>query len=243
MTLQSLTLGLLECDHARPEFLSIAGDYRDMFPALFHQIDPSIRFRFYDVVNGEFPRDPRECDAYLSTGSSFSVYDDEPWIHQLISFVQTLDQQEIPYIGVCFGHQMIGQALGGKVGKAPVGWCVGVHTFRVQEQREWMNPAREQFSLLMMCQDQVLELPPDTQVLASSDNCPNAMIQKGRHILGIQAHPEFPAAYDRALMELRIERIGAEKVRKGIESLNTPTDHLAFARWIVNFLSNLQESR
>src|SRR5690606_39543798 len=71
-----------------------------------------------DLVNGSFPEKASDCDAYLSTGSSFSVYENVPWIHQLADFVRTLADQRIPYIGICFGHQMIGHALGGKVGKA-----------------------------------------------------------------------------------------------------------------------------
>lgn len=239
---KTYTIGLLECDHVRPEFLSIAGDYRDMFPNLFHDVAPHFQFRFYDVVNGSFPEKASDCDAYLSTGSSFSVYENVPWIHQLADFVRTLADQRIPYIGICFGHQMIGHALGGKVGKAPVGWCVGVHTFNLKKEKKWMDPVQDTFNLLMMCQDQILELPPNTDVLASTDDCPHAMILWKEHILGIQAHPEFPAAYDQALIELRRERISDEKVERGIDSLRSNIDDQLVAQWIVNFLSNLQES-
>src|SRR5690606_38049494 len=90
---KTYTIGLLECDHVRPEFLSIAGDYRDMFPNLFHDVAPHYQFRFYDVVNGSFPEKASDCDAYLSTGSSFSVYENVPWIHQLADFVRTLADQ------------------------------------------------------------------------------------------------------------------------------------------------------
>lgn len=239
--MKKLTIGLLECDHVRPDLQHINGDYREMFPRLFAKEAPHLAFRFYDVINGIFPGDAGECDGYLCTGSSFSVYDDLPWIHRLAGFVRDLHTAGIPYTGVCFGHQMLGYALGGTVRKAPVGWCVGVHEFTITEKKEWMVPYRETLNLLMMCQDQVIRLPANTVTLASAADCPNAIVLAGHSMLGIQAHPEFSAAYNRALMELRIERIGIEKVESGIESLRKDTHEIPVARWIVNFFSNLQQ--
>ncbi len=239
--MKKLTLGLLECDHVRPELRYINGDYRDMFPALFNRVSPDVEFRFYDVVNGVFPASVDECDGYISTGSAFSVYDDVKWVHDLADFVRKLYETQTPYVGICFGHQMLGYALGGKVHKSAGGWCVGVHELTVLSRESWMEPYLDKLNLLMMCQDQVMELPENAARLASAADCPNAMIMVGQTMLGVQAHPEFPHSYDRALMELRKERIGEEKVARGIESLNRPTDEVAAAGWIVNFFSNLQK--
>ena len=237
----AITIGLLECDHVRPELRHIGGDYREMFPALFNKVSPRILFRFYDIINGAFPGNAAECDGYLCTGSSFSVYDDTDWIHGLADFVRLIHLQDIPYAGVCFGHQMLGYALGGKVRKAAAGWCVGVHELTMLSRESWMEPYQDKLGLLMMCQDQVIDLPESAVRLASAADCPNAMMMIGRSMLGIQAHPEFPPSYDRALMELRKERIGEEKVARGIESLGRQTDEVTAARWIVNFFSNLQK--
>ncbi len=239
--MKKLTIGLLECDHVRPELRYINGDYRDMFPALFNRVSPDVEFRFYDVVNGVFPASVDECDGYISTGSAFSVYDDVKWVHDLADFVRKLYETQTPYVGICFGHQMLGYALGGQVHKSAAGWCVGVHEFTMLAERNWMQPYQDKLNLLMMCQDQVISLPENAVRLASAVDCPNAMIMVGQAMLGIQAHPEFSASYDRALMELREERIGEEKVAKGIASLRLQTDEVPAANWIVNFFSNLQK--
>jgi GMP synthase-like glutamine amidotransferase len=234
-----MTIGLLECDHVMEKFRSVAGDYSDMFSALFagHEIVP------FDVVNGRLPGHADDCDAYLTTGSKFSVYDDVPWIRDLQAFVRDLYAREKVYVGVCFGHQMLGQALGGRVEKAPVGWCVGRHTFSILKREPWMEPFQEKYSLHMMCQDQIVELPPDSTVLAATADCPVGMIRVGERMLGLQAHPEFPMAYEKALMEDRVERIGAEKVRAGLASLGPGLDAVLVAGWITRFIKTNRKDR
>lgn len=231
-----MKIGLLECDHIREELRHIAGDYRQMFPALFLQVAPNWKFTFYDVCNGHFPEFVDECDVYICSGSKNSVYDDEQWINDLKDFVRTIYNSDKIFVGVCFGHQMLGEALGGKVQKSEAGWCIGVHSFELIKTEEWMYPAQSTFNLLMMCQDQVLQLPPDSTLLARTADCPNGMFRVGNKMLGIQAHPEFSKEYDQALMELRIERIGEEKVRSGIKSLELPTHELIIAEWIRKFV-------
>ena len=239
----TIKIGLLECDHVRDEFRHIAGDYRNMFPSLFSPLAPEWEFVFYDVCNGHFPTSVDDCDAYLSTGSKCSVYDDEPWIHTLKAFVAELYVHQKIYVGVCFGHQLLAESLGGKVQKSSVGWCVGVHQFTVIESAEgsypqWMQPFQQNVHLLMMCQDQVQVLPPDAHVLATAADCPVAMFQVGSRMLGVQAHPEFTVPYEEALMRSRVERIGEAKTQEGLESLSRPLDSVLVARWIVEFVAS-----
>lgn len=230
-----MKIGLLECDHVREELLSIAGDYRQMFPSLFKSVAPHWDFEFFDVCNGHFPVSVDACDVYICTGSKSSVYDSDPWIADLKAFVRDVQKAGKKYIGVCFGHQILGEALGGHVQKSDIGWCVGVHPFELLTLQNWMKPPLSSFGLLMMCQDQVFRLPENSVLLAQTPDCPYAMFQVGDTMLGIQAHPEFPKNYDKALMELREERIGQRKVEMGIMSLELPTDEQSIAQWIVNF--------
>jgi len=235
--MSAIKVGLLECDHVRDELRPLAGDYRDMFPALFSKVTEEWEFQFYDVCNGQFPESVEECDVYICTGSKSSVYDQEEWIRQLKAFVVAIYQSQKTFIGICFGHQMLGEALGGKVEKSSVGWCIGVHRFQLTARESWMKPPADAFNLLMMCQDQVVQLPPSATLLAETPDCPHAMFRVGERMLGVQAHPEFPKAYDKALMELRVERIGEKKVELGIASLELSTQEIMFAHWIKNFSS------
>ena len=227
-----MKIGLLECDHVAGPFRDIAGDYRDMFSALL----PGLEFEYFDVCNGHFPKFVDACDAYLCTGSRLSVYDQEAWILDLQAFVRKIRDSRQKFIGVCFGHQMLAEALGGKVEKAASGWNVGVHSFQISRQEDWMVPFQSPLHLLMMCQDQVVQLPDNSTVLASTAYCPVAMFRVGGNMLGVQAHPEFPIAYERALLELRREKIGAEKVDVALESLRMPVHGAVVAQWIVRFL-------
>lgn len=226
--------GLLICDHVNPEYQSKFGDYPEMFANFL----PDLDWTLYDVCNGELPENLEECDLYMATGSRHSVYDDLDWIIQLKKIIQIIYQENKCFVGFCFGHQLIGEALGGKVEKSPNGWCVGVHKFEVVNQKSWMDPWQEQFNLALMCQDQIVELPEGCIKLAGNDMCPNGLIQLGNKFLGIQAHPEFTIEYDKILIEARKNRIGDEGVKEGIESLKMPLDQSLMREWVMQFIGS-----
>lgn len=225
--------GLLICDHVMSEYQKEFGDYSDMFMDLF----PEFEWKLYDCINGHFPDDIDVCVVYFATGSKHSVYEDIPWIGELKKLIKKLYLNEKYFVGFCFGHQLIGESMGGKVAKSPNGWCVGVHEFKVRKWKEWMKPQRKDFSLLMMCQDQILELPDNAEVLAGNDMCPNAMITIGETFLGIQSHPEFTKEYDKLLMETRMNRMGDQVANEGIKSLSKPIDTAVVRSWVLNFIA------
>lgn len=227
-----MKIGLLLCDHVRDEFLDIQGDYPEMFATLL----PAFEWEVFEVCRNQFPENAMQFDAYLVTGSRFSVYHDLDWIVRLKVFVNAIQKSNKKYVGICFGHQLLAEALGGKVEKAAQGWSVGVHTFNLLKHQAWMQPNPKQINLLMMCQDQVQVLPTNSQVLATTEDCPVGIFMVGKQMLGIQAHPEFSKAYDQALMEARVDRMGIETVQTGIQSLKMPIHQTVISQWITQFL-------
>jgi GMP synthase-like glutamine amidotransferase len=230
-----MNIGLLQCDHVNEQFRHIIGDYPDAFRAVFAQHAPDITLRVYDVCHGELPQSLDECDGYITTGSKYSVYDDVEWIHQLAEFVRQAHHQQKKLIGICFGHQMIAHALGGKVAKSERGWGIGIKAVELQQTKDWMQPEQQAYQLLLSHQDQVLELPAEAEILGSNDHCPVAMLMMGRHMLGIQAHPEFTPAYAEALMDTRLERIGYDTVQAAKSTLANPTDEGVLGQWMAAF--------
>jgi GMP synthase-like glutamine amidotransferase len=231
-----MQVGLLLCDHVRPEFAHIAGDYPDMFAALLE--GRGITLRIYDLPAGQFPQTLAECAGWISTGSRSSVYDDERWIEGFAHLVKGCQREGRPFVGICFGAQMIGHALGGQVERSSRGWGVGVKRVEVEAGESWMDPPAESFKVLNSHQDQIERLPPGARVLGSSRHCPVAMLAVGEHLLGIQGHPEFVPEYSRALMEYRRGwLIPDEVVEAGLASLEEPADTALLSSWIVSFLT------
>jgi GMP synthase-like glutamine amidotransferase len=231
-----MKLGIVKTDAVRPQWVPDFGEYPDMFMALLGRLDPDLEFVVYDVEQGEYPAAIDEVDAYLITGSKSSVYDDKPWIGVLMDFVRELDRRHKKIVGICFGHQLVAHALGGKTEKSPKGWGVGLHTHRFSEAPAWHDQGDMDFDILVTHQDQVMKTADGSRVLAGSEFCENAVCQVGDHILTFQGHPEFVPAYSREIMEFRRELIGEQAYTAGVASLASDPETQRVARWILNFL-------
>lgn len=238
-----MKIGLLECDHVRAQWRHLAGDYGEMFAALLGRHAPSLTLQTFDVCHGELPAALDACDAYLTTGSRASVYDELDWIRRLKDFVRQLHAAERPFVGVCFGHQILAEALGGRVGKAAQGWGAGVQGIEITQTEAWMTPPAPQCHLQFMHQDQIERLPAGGVVLGSAAHCSVAMFRVGRTMLGIQAHPEFTADYVGALLDDRVALIGAAKCAAAQAGLRQPTDEGIVTQWIAEFLKLSLKSR
>ncbi|MDP4788963.1 MAG: GMP synthase [Haliea sp.] len=231
-----MKLGILKADAVRPEWVPDFGEYPDMFIALLSRLDPALKFVVYDVQQGIYPHDVDEVDGYLITGSKSSVYDDDPWIARLMEFVRELHARQKKLIGVCFGHQLVAHALGGKAEKSPKGWGVGVHRHRFEKLPGWHDQGPAEVALLVSHQDQVTIPATGAQVLAGNAFCENAVCQLGEHILTFQGHAEFVPEYSREVMEFRRERIGEEAYAAGMASLSTESEADRVGRWMLAFL-------
>lgn len=233
-----MLLGILQCDSVLTELQGTFGDYPDMFRQLLATAEPAFEYRVYDLTKSNLPASVEECGQWLITGSKWSVYDDAAWIHHARNFVVSLHQARQPTVGICFGHQLIADALGGKVEKARQGWRVGVHTADILETPPWMKPAARRLALLFSHQDQVTSLPPEASILASHSLSPYDMLQIGDHMLTFQGHPEFSKAYSRTMMERRRKKLGEQTFKSGMASLTQRTHAEIAAQWIARFLDN-----
>ncbi|MBV1877825.1 MAG: hypothetical protein KUG79_09310 [Pseudomonadales bacterium] len=233
-----LKLGILQTDSVPVALKASFGDYPDMFQAMLSgAATDTVTTGVFNVVLGEFPDNIADYDGYLITGSRRSVYEHESWIEQLQEFVVALDKRKISLVGVCFGHQIIAQALGGDCRRAPVGWGVGVKEARILVNKSYMLPSLSSISILVFHQDQVMRLPDRAELIGSNDFCENSMFQIDSHILAIQGHPEFSKGYIEALLRSRREIIGEQVFVSGMASLERPTDKTAISQWIIRFLA------
>lgn len=233
-----MLIGILETDILIPDVKEKYGSYADMFQQLFHSVDNQIKFKIYQVINGEYPESIDTCDAYLITGSKYSAYDNEPWIIQLNDYIVSLNQQRKKLIGICLGHQLIAHALGGMVKKNDKGWCVGNTNSHIKKEKTWMQPMKKSFSLLVSHQDQVHKLPDQAELIASSKLCPYSSFQIADHILTFQGHPEYSEGYLKNLMNKRQDIIGEIKISEAMDSLKLPQDNLLVAQWIIAFIKS-----
>lgn len=230
-----MKIGLLETGEP-PESLQPAfGRYAAMFQDL---LGPGHAYAVYDVQAGVLPADPAECDAYVVTGSSAGVYDDLPWIAPLKAFLVATDQ---PLVGVCFGHQVMAEAFGGKVVKSDKGWGVGLHRYDVVEPQPWMDLERDLARVAVPAshQDQVIVIPPTARAVAGSAFTPAGVLVYGdRPAISMQFHPEFDPAYARALIEARRgSRFTDAQADAAIASLAESNDRVRVGAWIEAFLA------
>ncbi|MGR3637026.1 MAG: type 1 glutamine amidotransferase [Shimia sp.] len=187
-----MKIGILQTGHTPEELAEEFGEYSNLFQALFAGHD--FTFETFNVVDGVFPESIEDAQGWLVTGSKHGAYEDHAWIPPLEDFIRACVTENVPLVGVCFGHQIIAQALGGKVEKYEGGWAVGRQTY---------DFAGTEIALNAWHQDQVTELPPGAVTLASNDFCAHAAVLYGDRALTVQAHPEFDGLFLDGLINTR----------------------------------------
>lgn len=231
-----MKLGILQCDSVLTEYQATFGNYPAMFIRLFAEFAPEMTFEIYNIEIGEYPQEDNECDAYITTGSKASVYDDLPWLNECKAFIRRLYTKKIKLIGICFGHQLIAEAFDGKTEKSNKGWGIGVSVNSIVSHMDWMQPQLETLNIIVSHQDQVTKLPTGAKLLATSEFCPNYCFQLGETIVAIQGHPEFSKEYAETLMRHRKQKLGDEVFTIGLNSLSKKTHDKIFVQWLINFL-------
>ncbi|GGM16186.1 amidotransferase [Pseudomonas asuensis] len=226
---------ILETDILVPELAELYEGYGAMFIRLFAQVPEPVECTVFNVVEGDYPSDDMQFDAYLVTGSKADSFADDPWILRLKTYVQERYARGDKLLGICFGHQLLALALGGIAERAKTGWGLGVQRFEVAQGFSWQNPPLQEVTLIVSHQDQVTALPPTAQCLAYSRYCPNAAFVVGDQVLCFQGHPEFVADYANRLLIRRQSAFSAEQYETAVASLEQPHQGELIAQWMVNF--------
>ncbi|MDE1164175.1 MAG: amidotransferase [Pseudomonas sp.] len=234
----SLRICILETDVLRPELVEQYQGYGRMFEQLFARQPIAAEFSVYNVMNGQYPPDELQFDAYLVTGSKADSFGNDPWIQTLKAFLLDRYQRGDKLLGVCFGHQLLALLLGGKAERATQGWGVGVHDYQVPGRAPWMSPEVQELSLLISHQDQVTALPENATVIASSPFCQFAAFHIGDQVLCFQGHPEFMHDYSRALLDLRQQSLGPVVYDAAIDSLGREHHGTTVAEWMMRFVAH-----
>lgn len=219
-----MKIGILTTGHT-PDELSELGNYEALFRRLLG--GQGFEFENYNVVDGVFPGSVAEADGWLITGSKHGAYEPHDWIPPLEQFIRDAYVTRVPVVGICFGHQIIAQALGGKVEKFAGGWAVGRKTYDFGGDKVALNAWH---------QDQVTVRPVDAQVVASNDFCENAALVYGDRAFTVQAHPEFEASFIDGLIRTRGRGVVPDdQLEAAAATLDQPTDNARLAEQIARF--------
>ncbi len=227
-----MKIGILQTGHSPDELRPAHGDYAGLFEKLL--AGHGLTFRTWSVVDMVFPESPADAEGWLITGSRHGAYEDHPFIAPLETLIRDIHAAAVPLVGICFGHQIIAQALGGKVEKFAGGWSVGRQTY------DWGGAP---VTLNAWHQDQVTQRPPGATVCATSPFCENAALVYGDRVFSVQAHPEFGSDFIDGLIRTRGRgTVPDALLDTAATTLDDPNDNALLARRIADFFKKRELS-
>ena len=225
-----MKIGILQTGHLPEEMQASVGDYSRLFEQLL--AGQGLTLKTYNVVDMDFPAGVHDAEGWLITGSRHGVYEDHPFIPRLEEFIRGAFAAAVPIVGICFGHQIVAQALGGQVEKFEGGWAVGRQDYDFGGQTIPLNAWHL---------DQVIRAPEMATPVASNEFCENAALLYGNRAFTVQAHPEF----DASVLDLLIRTRGPgvvpeEKLKAAATTIDKPVANAAMAQRIGAFFKEPQ---
>jgi len=157
---------------------------------------PGMRPEVVDVEHGERLPDHRRCAGVIMTGSHAMVTDNLPWSVDLEAWLREAVPEPVPILGVCYGHQLLARATGGKIDYHPAGREIGTVDIRLLPQSSndpLFGAVPDCFRAHTTHAQSVLELPPGAVHLAMNAYESNHAFRLGDCAWGVQFHPEFDA--------------------------------------------------
>ena len=170
----------------------------------------------FDVNSGELPPHT-EFDGLVVTGSRASVYWDDEWIEPLVEYVAEAAADGVPVLGVCYGHQVVAEALGGRVAGMD-SFELGYNTVEQIDDDPLFVGLSEEFTVFTSHGDAVVELPPGAKLIARNEYGVHAF--RREHCWGVQFHPEYDIKTAREIAESKRERLGDEQVDRVLADIS-----------------------
>lgn len=238
-----MKLGILNAIHPEESRVNWGGSPVEAYIRFFEQAanhaGVSFEYTGYQVAQGQLPESPEANDAYVITGSPKGVYDDDPWIADLAQFLRASYAAGKKLIGICFGHQILAEALGGGAQKSDNGWGLGQTTIQVNGRKPWMTGDNGSLKLYFAHQDQVTHLPPGAELLGGNDFCPIGFYTIDQRVMAIQGHPEFTPEIMADIVGRKKGQVDDQLYQTAARSLEDDgNDGQKVGRWMVNFLTS-----
>lgn len=197
------------------------------------QADVTPTYAQFTVCNGDALPEPQDFDAYVISGSKHGVYEQLPWMLETKAFLNRLKVLGIPMFGICFGHQLMAEAFSGKVEQSNKGWGIGV------DEYELSSSIKQQ--VLVFHQDQVVEMPPQAQLLGGSAHCAYGALKYDFPAYSVQFHPEFTRDIILDLLNRNPEDYGQELVATAQQKTNQAClNNPLFANQVIGFFKQHQ---
>ena len=225
-----LRISILETGKLPKQLEEKFGSYPRMFSNLFKEIGIKHVLEIFDLTTEKLPKNLENTDLWLITGSAYGVYEKIEWISKLKQLINQIYLKKTPLLGICFGHQIIAEVLGGKVTKSEKGWGVGVHEYQRISNPKWSNDIGDFFSGYTSHQDQIIVKPKNAFTIFGSNFCPYSILCyddiENPNVITIQSHPEFKRDCLKMIINRRLGKtIPADVGIKGIKSLNYVTNN------------------
>lgn len=224
-----MLIGILQCGHFPEDLHGEVGDYGEIYQRFL--AGRGFDFAVYPVCDDVFPDGAEACDGWLISGSKHGAYEGHPWIARLEALIRDIYASRRPLVGICFGHQIIAQALGGKVEKFDGGWAIGRKDYGFAEGTLALNAWH---------QDQIVSPPAEARLLASSDTCRYAALAYGDHVFTLQPHPEFGPPEMLGLLQVKgVDVLSDDDMAKAKADLAIPVDNPTVADRVAKFFEKV----
>ena len=222
----------------------VPGPLRERFGAYHLMVERmfaggGFAFETIHLDKGQDLPDPATLEATLIMGSAAGVYDTHfEWMEPLRDYIRRAYAVRTPMVGICFGHQIMADALGGDVRKSDKGWGLGRHVYNVKSRPAPIGGSTlPEFAIACSHQDQVIEPPAEAETFLSSSFTPHAgLAYRNGTAMSLQPHPEFDDDYTIALAELRRGKAPDTVIDTALASLSRPSDSHEVAGYLGAFL-------